>query len=81
MEDNSEEKTVQIKIQSSGGELTFKVKKSTPFSKIFKAFADKNGVPTGTHKFTFDGQTIKDSDTPESLQVEDGDSIGTFILI
>ena len=51
------------------------MKKTTPFSKILKAFADKNGVNLASYKFTFDGNGVKDSDTPESLDMDDGDSI------
>ena len=71
-----EDNTITIKIfNSNSGELTFKVKKSTPFSKIIKAWADKNGVQQSTFKFSFDGDQLDPTKCPMDYDMEEGDTI------
>ena len=75
-------------MKSGDGDVKFKVKKETPFIKLFAAFAKKRGGDIDTFKFTFNGDRIKPESTAESLNLEDGceidvsmDSVGGSKII
>ena len=52
-----------------GGEETqFKVKRSTPFKKVFDAFASRKGIDVKMFKFTYDGARIQPTDTPGEVR-------------
>lgn len=70
--------TVTLKLKSSTEASTsFKVKKTTKFSKIANAYAAKQGRRVEEYNFIFDGNRISGTseDTVESLHLEDGDQI------
>ena len=46
------------------------VKPTTKFSKIFDAYAGKQGVEAANIKFLHDGQRIRDHQTPGELGIE-----------
>ena len=57
----------------NGEKTTFKVKTTTKFSKIMKIYCDRFGLGLKAVRFLFDGTVIKESDTPQSLGIEDED--------
>ena len=59
-------------MKSGDGDVKFKVKKETPFIKLFSAYANKRGGDIDTFRFTFNGDRIKPESTAESLNLEDG---------
>ncbi|CAO4384532.1 unnamed protein product [Caenorhabditis nigoni] len=59
-------------------ELHFRVKFGTSLEKLKKAYADRTGVSVKSLRFLFDGRRIEDYDTPESLKMEDDDSIQVY---
>jgi small ubiquitin-related modifier len=68
--------TMSIILQDSNGEnVTFKVRKDTPFSKVFEAYAKQKGVEKQTLRFQFDGEFIQPNHTPKMCEMEDGDMI------
>ena len=58
---------------SKGRKLMFKVKRSTVFFTVFKAFAERKKVPRNSLRFYLSGRSIRDSETPEMLNMKDGD--------
>jgi hypothetical protein len=62
-----------------GVEMTFRVKKTTKMKKLMSNYCEKHGVAYGTYRFTLDGKRINEDDTPESLQMEDGDCVDAFL--
>ena len=59
---------IQIVIKNTQGEeMAFKVKKTTPFSKVIDAYASRQGVDSKTFKFIFDGQRVQRDDTPKTV--------------
>lgn len=50
------------------------VKATTKFSKIFDAYAGKKGIEAANIKFLYDGQRIRDHQTPAELGIEVGDA-------
>ncbi|CAL5226904.1 g9778 [Coccomyxa viridis] len=69
---------IVVKDQNSG-EVHFKVKPTTKFSKIFDAYAGKKGVEAANIKFLHDGQRIRDHQTPGELGIEDNDVIDCLL--
>nr|CAD7202370.1 unnamed protein product [Timema douglasi]CAD7406382.1 unnamed protein product [Timema cristinae]CAD7439013.1 unnamed protein product [Timema bartmani]CAD7459770.1 unnamed protein product [Timema tahoe] len=58
--------------------VQFKIKKHTPLRKLMNAYCDRVGLAMQTMRFRFDGQPINESDTPVSLEMEEGDTIEVY---
>ena len=56
-------------------EVFFKVKPTTQLSKVIAAYCAQQGVDPKTQRFFFDDHRIVDGDTPQSLEMEDGDEV------
>lgn len=78
--DNIEAPSVQIKVvNQQGEEIFFKVKMTTPMSRVFQAYCSRSGQSTNSIRFLYDGQRVVPSDTPEKLEFEDGDLIDVVL--
>jgi len=62
-------------VTQDGNEMFFKCKHWTPFSKLMNAFCQRQGVRMTEVRFLFDGQRLRPNQTPEELDMEDGDVI------
>jgi Ubiquitin-2 like Rad60 SUMO-like len=70
----AKEEVISIKIKSiDGDEVTFKVKPTTKFKKIFDAYAKRKAINVEAGKFLLDGEIIRDIQTPQDVGIEDGD--------
>lgn len=81
-EANPEQKagTLEIKIKDQQeNETFFKIKKHTKFGKVFDAYCDRQSLARNTVRFLFEGTRVQDTDTPESLDLEDGDMIQAML--
>ena len=59
---------LNIKVKDGdGNEVFFKVKKSTRLGKLRKAYAERMGKPENTVRFLYDGTSVNDDDTAESV--------------
>jgi small ubiquitin-related modifier len=56
----------------------FKIKKTTPISKVMDAYCNKLGVPSTAYRFYLDDNRLNGHETPESLELEDGDIISAM---
>jgi len=81
MSDEAELKAVgkvQIQVQFPGTNdepLTFSIKKTTPFSKVYLAVASNRGVDLKSFTLDFDGTRIGHEDTPKMLEMEDDSQV------
>lgn len=66
---------LNIKVTDGNNEVFFKIKKSTKLEKLMKAFAERQGKDPRAIRFLFDGQNINGDSTPDSLEMQDGDTI------
>mmetsp|Transcript_6287 Transcript_6287/g.11921 ORF Transcript_6287/g.11921 Transcript_6287/m.11921 type:complete len:104 (+) Transcript_6287:31-342(+) len=74
---NAEKLTLQV--AKDGLEpVSFKVKRSTPFSKIFNAFCAHYKLERGLLKFLFNGKRIGKDQTPADFEMEDFDTVECF---
>mmetsp|Transcript_6288 Transcript_6288/g.11922 ORF Transcript_6288/g.11922 Transcript_6288/m.11922 type:complete len:102 (+) Transcript_6288:31-336(+) len=75
---NAEKLTLQV--AKDGLEpVSFKVKRSTPFSKIFDAFCAHTNLDRQGLRFVFDGKRLKDTSTPADFEMEESDTIDCFV--
>ncbi len=78
MSDKAKE-LLNLKVVGQDGQVVqFKIKATTPFRKLMHAFCDRQRIVQNTVRFIFDGDRIKDTDTPRDLDMEDGDTIEVF---
>ena len=68
--------TLSVKVVSQDGtEIFFKCKPHTQMQKLMKAYAERQGVNLQSVRFLFDGERIRETQTPGELGIEDGDAI------
>mmetsp|Transcript_15489 Transcript_15489/g.31343 ORF Transcript_15489/g.31343 Transcript_15489/m.31343 type:complete len:97 (+) Transcript_15489:303-593(+) len=78
--ETSGEGQLNIKVRDAeGNEVQFKIKKTTKFGKLMTAYCDKMGAEPGSYRFLFDGNRISEGQTPEELELEDGDCIDALL--
>ena len=66
-------------VSQDGSELFFKMKKTIPMSKLMNAYCQRQGVNLNAVRFIFDGSRLNSSQTPEDLEMEDGDVIDVMM--
>ena len=68
--------TLNVKVVSQDGtEIFFKCKPHTNMSRLMNAYATRQGVNLKSVRFLFDGERVREDQTPKDLGLEDGDSI------
>lgn len=70
---------IDICRQDNNGRISFKVKPTTRFEKMFKSFCQRHGLHRESHRFLFDGVMIRDEQTVQELEMQDGDSIDCMV--
>ena len=73
-----EQLNIKVKAQD-GTEIFFKIKKSTQLKKLMDAYCQRQGFSNNQCRFIFDGERIKDDDTPTTLEMENGDEIDVMV--
>jgi hypothetical protein len=66
-------------VDQDGNDLFFKIKKHTALKKVMDAYCERQGKTRGLVRFLFEGHRIQDNDTPDTLELEDGDMIQVFL--
>jgi hypothetical protein len=66
-------------VDQDGNDLFFKIKKNTALKKVMDAYCERQGKTRGLVRFLFEGHRIQDNDTPDTLELEDGDMIQVFL--
>lgn len=70
---------INLKVMGQDNAIVqFKIKKHTPLRKLMNAYCDRAGLAMAAVRFRFDGQAINESDTPLSLEMEEGDTIEVY---
>ena len=64
---------------SEGNEVYFKIKPSTRFDKLFGAYCKRSGLDPNSVRFNFDGNRLNKTQTPEDVEMEDGDIIDAMV--
>eukprot|EP00244_Chara_vulgaris_P009737 TRINITY_DN4247_c1_g1_i1.p2 TRINITY_DN4247_c1_g1~~TRINITY_DN4247_c1_g1_i1.p2 ORF type:complete len:105 (-),score=22.44 TRINITY_DN4247_c1_g1_i1:142-456(-) len=61
-----------------GTDLVFKVKPTTKFDKLIKAYCEKKGLKEDTLRFIHESKRILNEKTPRDYGIADGDTIDVF---
>ncbi|KAH8788486.1 ubiquitin-related domain-containing protein [Diaporthe sp. PMI_573] len=66
---------LNIKVTDNNNEVFFKIKKSTKLEKLMGAFCERQGKNVTSVRFLFEGQRVQPNDTPDTLEMQDGDTL------
>ncbi|KAI9827543.1 MAG: hypothetical protein M1832_004893 [Thelocarpon impressellum] len=66
---------LNIKVTDNNNEVFFKIKRTTALKKLMDAFCERQGKPPNSVRFLFDGSRVQPSDSPDSLDMADGDTL------
>ncbi|KAF4594518.1 ubiquitin-like modifier SUMO [Ophiocordyceps camponoti-floridani] len=66
---------LNIKVTDNNNEVFFKIKRSTKLEKLMNAFCERQGKSVTSVRFLFDGTRVQPTDTPDTLEMADGDSL------
>ncbi|NXA06081.1 SUMO3 protein, partial [Sapayoa aenigma] len=70
---------ISLKVAGQDGSLVqFKIRRHTPLSKLMKVYCERQGLSMRQIRFQFDGQPIKEADTPAQLEMDNEDTIDVF---
>ena len=71
---------INIKVKAQDGtEIFFKIKRSTQLKKLMDAYCTRQGLSANQCRFIFDGERLKEDDTPDKLEMENGDEIDVMV--
>ncbi|KAL6690287.1 ubiquitin-related domain-containing protein [Trichoderma compactum] len=66
---------LNIKVTDNNNEVFFKIKRSTKLEKLMTAFCERQGKSLNSVRFLFDGTRVQPTDTPDALEMADGDTL------
>lgn len=66
---------INLKVSDGTSEIYFKIKRSTPMKRLMEAFCKRQGKSLDSLRFLYDGQRVNVDNTPDDLDLEDGDVI------
>ncbi|KAK6200006.1 ubiquitin-related domain-containing protein [Scheffersomyces amazonensis] len=66
---------INLKVSDGSAEIFFKIKRSTPMKRLMEAFCKRQGKSLDSLRFLIDGTRIYPDNTPDQLELEDGDTI------
>nr|KJB12983.1 hypothetical protein B456_002G048500 [Gossypium raimondii] len=65
--------------QQDGNEVFFKIKRSTQLKKLMNAYYDRQSMDFNSIAFLFNGRRLRGEQTPNELEMEDGDEIDAML--
>ncbi|PHH91264.1 hypothetical protein CDD83_1126 [Cordyceps sp. RAO-2017] len=66
---------LNIKVTDNNNEVFFKIKRSTKLEKLMNAFCERQGKSMTSVRFLFEGTRVQPTDTPDGLEMVDGDTL------
>ncbi|XP_021755686.1 small ubiquitin-related modifier 1-like [Chenopodium quinoa] len=71
---------INLKVKGQdGNEVFFRIKRSTQLKKLMNAYCDRQSVEFDSIAFLFDGRRLRADQTPDELEMEDGDEIDAML--
>ncbi|CAH9072758.1 unnamed protein product [Cuscuta epithymum] len=71
---------INLKVKGQdGNEVFFRIKRSTQLKKLMNAYCDRQSVEITSIAFLFDGRRLRADQTPDELEMEDGDEIDAML--
>ncbi|CAN8273760.1 unnamed protein product [Cochlearia groenlandica] len=79
-EDKKPDGHINLKVKGQdGNEVFFRIKRVTQLKKLMNAYCDRQSVDMGSIAFLFDGRRLRAEQTPDELEMEDGDEIDAML--
>ncbi|KAJ8100755.1 ubiquitin-related domain-containing protein [Lipomyces tetrasporus] len=66
---------LNIKVTDNNNEVFFRIRKSTALKKLMDTFCERQGKARSSLRFLYDGERINETDTPDALGMQDGDTL------
>ncbi|KAF2458917.1 ubiquitin-related domain-containing protein [Lineolata rhizophorae] len=66
---------LNIKVTDNNNEVFFKIKRTTQLKKLMDAWCERSGKSPASVRFLFDGTRVGAHDSPETLEMQDGDTL------
>lgn len=80
MAEEGSSSSIQLKVKNAEGkEVLFKLKMTTPLRKLMDAYCQREGLPVDGVRFLYDGERVNRDQTPEELDMQDGDEIDALV--
>ncbi|CAN6980296.1 unnamed protein product [Brassica oleracea var. botrytis] len=73
-----QETHIILKVKSEDDEVFFKIQKITQLKKLMYVYCNRRGLKLDAFAFLFDGKRIRGNETPDELDMKDGDKIDAF---
>lgn len=71
---------IQVKVRSpDGNEVFFKIKRKTKLEKLMSVYCTRLGQSMDAVRFLYDGDRVHGDNTPEQMNIEDGDVIDAMV--
>ncbi|CAM8900821.1 hypothetical protein QQ045_010161 [Rhodiola kirilowii] len=71
---------INLKVKGQdGNEVFFRIKRNTQLKKLMNAYCDRQSVEMNSIAFLFDGRRLRPEQTPDELEMEDGDEIDAML--
>ncbi|KAJ8558252.1 hypothetical protein K7X08_005018 [Anisodus acutangulus] len=71
---------INLKVKGQDGkEVFFRIKRSTQLRKLMTAYCDRQSVDMKSIVFLFDGDRLGEEQTPDELEMEEGDEIDAML--
>ncbi|CAI9088386.1 OLC1v1022695C1 [Oldenlandia corymbosa var. corymbosa] len=71
---------INLKVKGQDGtEVFFRIKRSTQLKKLINAYCERQSVDLAAMAFLFDGRRLQGEQTPDQLEMEDGDEIDAML--
>ncbi|KAK1440216.1 hypothetical protein QVD17_06041 [Tagetes erecta] len=71
---------INLKVKGQdGNEVFFRIKRSTQLKKLMNAYCDRQSVEINSIAFLFDGRRLRAEQTPDELEMEEGDEIDAML--
>ncbi|XP_057441691.1 small ubiquitin-related modifier 2-like [Lotus japonicus] len=78
--DQSAAPHINLKVKGQdGNEVFFRIKRNTQLKKLMNAYCDRQSVELNSIAFLFDGRRLRAEQTPDELEMEDGDEIDAML--
>jgi len=74
-EEPAQTEHLNIKVTDGANEVFFKIKRTTALKKLMDAFCERQGKSPSSVRFLFDGNRVQPTDSPDSLDMSDGDCL------
>ncbi|GAB2233780.1 hypothetical protein Droror1_Dr00003009 [Drosera rotundifolia] len=71
---------INLKVKGKdGNEVFFRIKRGTQLKKLMNAYCDRQSYDLNSIAFLFDGRRLRADQTPQELEMEDGDEIDAIL--